>query len=96
MALGMSRRPVVVDGPCLSACAFSAAINPRVCFTKRAVLGFHQFRDPGTGAPMPEATKWWLDQLPNQVRRRIEPLPARELTFIKGAELRSLFRGKQC
>ena len=34
---------IIIDGPCLSACTLLTGIVPRnrVCFTKRAVLGFH-------------------------------------------------------
>ena len=34
---------IVIDGPCLSACALLTSIVPRdhVCVTSRAVLGFH-------------------------------------------------------
>src|SRR6266567_8740445 len=37
---------VVIDGPCLSACTLVLAMVPadRVCFTRRAVLGFHAAR----------------------------------------------------
>jgi hypothetical protein len=33
--------PVVIDGPCLSACTMATSL-PNVCATPRGVLGFHQ------------------------------------------------------
>ena len=59
-ALRLSRAPqLVIDGPCLSACAWGAWSNSRMCFTGRAVFWFHKFADPGTGREMPAATALW-------------------------------------
>src|ERR1700687_1000267 len=44
--IGASGERVVIDGPCLSACTLVLTMVPadRVCFTRRAVLGFHAAR----------------------------------------------------
>jgi hypothetical protein len=40
-----AKRLVVIDGPCISACAIFAAIaRARVCITDRARVGFHKAR----------------------------------------------------
>jgi hypothetical protein len=51
-----SGRRVVIDGPCLSACAMLAdQARARVCVTSRAKFGFHQgfvLAHPMAGGPM--------------------------------------------
>lgn len=38
-----ARRRVIIDGPCLSACAiFADMVRSRVCITSRASFGFHK------------------------------------------------------
>ena len=40
------KRLVVIDGPCISACAvFADVARPKVCITDRAKFGFHKGRD---------------------------------------------------
>jgi hypothetical protein len=43
LAARASGEPVIIDGPCLSACTLAIGILPRgqVCATPKAVLGFH-------------------------------------------------------
>jgi hypothetical protein len=67
-ALALSRRPMIVDGPCYSACSWAFAANPKACFTPRAKFYFHRHQDPGTGAPLPQATAWWLSKVPSWVK----------------------------
>jgi hypothetical protein len=42
-AARVSGEPIIIDGPCLSACTLAIAFLPRgqVCATPKAVLGFH-------------------------------------------------------
>jgi hypothetical protein len=67
-ALDLSRNPMIVDGPCLSACSWAFAANPKACYTPKARFYFHRHQDPGTGALLPEATAWWLTKVPSWVR----------------------------
>lgn len=67
-AMALARRPVRVDGPCRSACAWSFTINPQACFTERASFFFHAPVDPGTGEPMPGALSYWLSVAPAWVQ----------------------------
>ena len=60
-ALALSRvKSVVIDGPCVSACAWAFVLSEHACFTRRAAFGFHAAHDPGTGRPMREVTRYWL------------------------------------
>ena len=60
-AIPLSRvSSVVIDGPCLSACAWAFVLSEHACFTRRAAFGFHASHDPGTGRRMPEVTRYWL------------------------------------
>ena len=60
-ALALARvKSVVIDGPCLSACAWAFVLSEHACFTRRAAFGFHASHDPGTGRRMPEVTRYWL------------------------------------
>ena len=60
-ALALSRvKSVVIDGPCLSACAWAFVLSEHACFTRRAAFGFHASHDPGTGRRMLKVTRYWL------------------------------------
>lgn len=61
-------QPVVINGTCRSACAWSAWANPKMCYGPKAEFYFHSHEDPGTKAKMPIATQWWLEQVPSWVR----------------------------
>lgn len=78
-AMQAAREPMRVDGKCYSGCAWSFVANPKACFTQRAEFKFHGFRDPGTDAPMPEATKVWLIRIPEKLR----PVAKRDWTGVK-------------
>jgi hypothetical protein len=74
--IGASGERVVVDGPCLSACTLVLTMVPadRVCFTRRAVLGFHAARSidqTGRLYAEPEASQLVLQAYPFAVRRWI-------------------------
>src|ERR1700676_3009543 len=71
-----SGQRVVIDGPCLSACTLVLSMVPadRVCFTRRAVLGFHAARSIdrfGRLAAEPEASQIVLQTYPSAIRRWI-------------------------
>lgn len=62
-ALARSQQEMRLDRTCQSACALSWAINPNACWAPGAKLGFHSPYDPGTGKAMPQAARWWDEQL---------------------------------
>ncbi len=67
-----------IDGWCASACTLVLGWSDRVCITKRAVLGFHQVRDPRTGRVTPE-TRQTSERL-----LAIYPAPVREFISAHG------------
>ena len=95
-AMALAARPLVIDGPCLSACAWAFVTNPRACFTSRASFGFHGSADPGTGRPMPVADQYWLDRTPSALRQRIVGLTTHRVIYVSASEMASLMPGRQC
>ena len=93
-----SGEPVIIDGPCLSACTMVLGVIPRerICVTSRARLGFHAAWHPGDdGHPVPsqEATKLLMDIYPEHVRswiaRRGGLTP--HMMFLIGRELTAMY-----
>jgi hypothetical protein len=93
-----SGEPVVIDGPCLSACTLvlSAVPNNRICVTRRAVLGFHAARSMDSRGRLyaePEASAAVLQAYPppvqNWIRRR-GGLTSRVL-LLRGRELAAIY-----
>jgi hypothetical protein len=89
-----SGEPVVIDGPCLSACTLAIAILPRgqVCTTPKAVLGFHAAWRPsanGGRETSPAVTKAMHDVYPARVRSWIARHGglSERLILLKGREL---------
>jgi hypothetical protein len=92
-----SGEPVIIDGPCLSACTLAIGILPRgqVCATPNAVLGFHaawRLTENGRKVTSPLATQAMYEVYPANVRewiarrgglsKRIILLKGRELTAV--------------
>ena len=68
-----SGEPVVIDGPCLSACTLVVGVLPRgqVCATPKAVLGFHAAWRPTAGGGRVgsyAATRAMMDVYPADLR----------------------------
>ena len=93
-----SGEPVVIDGPCLSACTLVLSVvpNDRICVTRRAVLGFHAARSMDRRGRMyaePEASELVLKAYPAAVRnwiRRRGGLSSR-LLLLRGRELAAIY-----
>lgn len=86
-AMGLAKaRRMIVDGYCASACAWAFAANPRACITPRGSLVFHGAHDPGTGAPMPAATEWWLARSDKRLRPVVAPAVRRGFMVSLGAK----------
>ena len=96
--IGASGERVVVDGPCLSACTLVLTVVPadRVCFTRRAVLGFHAARSIDRSGRLyaePEASELVLQAYPFAVRRWILQhggLTSR-LLLLRGRQLAAMY-----
>jgi hypothetical protein len=96
--IGASGERVVVDGPCLSACTLVLTMLPadRVCFTRRAVLGFHAARSIDQSGRLyaePEASQIVLQAYPSAVRRWILQhggLTSR-LLLLRGRQLAAMY-----
>jgi hypothetical protein len=96
--LRASGEPVVIDGPCLSACTLVLSLVPseRICVTRRAVLGFHAARSidqRGRTYAEPEASELVLEAYPAPVRgwiRRRGGLTSR-LLLLRGRELAAIY-----
>jgi hypothetical protein len=93
-AARVSGEPIIIDGPCLSACTLAIAILPRgqVCATPRAVLGFHAAwrRTPNGGqVTSPLATEVMYEAYPANVRKWIARHGglSERLILLKGREL---------
>jgi hypothetical protein len=89
-----SGEPVVIDGPCMSACTLVVAMVPQgqLCATPRAVLGFHAaWRPDGTGGKLasPEATKVLYELYPAGLRAWIDRHGglSRRVLLLHGREL---------
>lgn len=101
--LRLAGASVVIDGPCLSACALIAGLLPaqNVCVTERAVLGFHSIdelnRHTGEHRYHREATRLYWRMLPPLVRGRIisngwdGESEHPELVFLEGDEFEGVF-----
>jgi hypothetical protein len=93
-----SGEPVIIDGPCLSACTLVLSIvpNQRICVTRRAVLGFHgafSFDAHGRAVGDPEASAAVLEAYPAPIRdwiRRRGGLTKRSL-MLRGRELAAMY-----
>ena len=93
-----SGQRVVIDGPCLSACALvlSAIPRSRICVTRRAVLGFHapQVLDrSGRTFHSRDATRVVAESYPAAVRAWIRRKGGLKQNFIylRGGELAALY-----
>jgi hypothetical protein len=90
--------PVVIDGPCISACTLVLSVvpNDRICVTRRAVLGFHAARsiDPrGRMYAEPEASELVLEAYPAAVQgwiRRHGGLTS-HLLLLRGRQLAAIY-----
>ena len=96
-AARVSGEPIIIDGPCLSACTLAIAILPRgqVCATPKAVLGFHAAwrRTPNGGrATSPLGTQAMYEVYPSNVRRWIDRHGglSERLILLKGRELAAM------
>ena len=93
-----SGEPVIIDGPCFSACTLVLSIvpNERICITRRAVLGFHgavSFDKRGRAISEPEASAAVLAAYPAPVRDWISRhggITKRSLT-LRGRELAAIY-----
>jgi hypothetical protein len=92
-AARVSREPIIIDGPCLSACTLAIAVLPRgqVCATPKAMLGFHAAwrRTPnGSRVTSPLATQVMYEAYPANVRKWISRHGGlSERILLKGREL---------
>jgi hypothetical protein len=73
-ALAESGSDVEIRGACMSACTTIMVYVPhdKFCFGKEASLTFHMNVDQTTGKPAVGATKWMLDEFPEDIRTWIE------------------------
>ena len=93
-----SGEPVVIDGPCISACTLVVSVVPnnRICVTRRAILGFHAARSMDRRGRMyaePEASELVLEAYPAAVRSWIQHhggLSSR-LLLLRGRELTAIY-----
>ncbi|MEH2480526.1 hypothetical protein V1282_003883 [Nitrobacteraceae bacterium AZCC 2146] len=96
--LRASGEPVVIDGPCLSACTLVLSALPagRICVTRRAVLGFHAARSidrQGHLYAEPEASQVVFEAYPYAIRQWIQRhggLTSR-LLLLRGRDLAVIF-----
>jgi hypothetical protein len=93
-AARVSGEPIIIDGPCLSACTLAIALLPRgqVCATPKAVLGFHAAwrRTPHGGrVTSPLATEVMYEAYPANVRKWIARHGglSERLILLRGREL---------
>ena len=93
-AARVSGEPIIIDGPCLSACTLAIAVLPRgqICATPKAVLGFHAAwrRTPnGSRVTSPLATQVMYEAYPAKVRKWIARHGglSERLILLKGHEL---------
>ena len=78
-ALAAQGGEVEIRGPCWSACTLIMAHIPRerLCFDKNAELNFHQAMRPN-GEPVMKATRWMVDQYPEDIRKWIKTMGGAE------------------
>jgi hypothetical protein len=95
--LRASHDPVRLDGPCYSACTIFTAVLPnwQVCYTDKAVLGFHSafWSIDNSYAELP--TMEMFEAYPPKLQKMLKEKgwwgqEHRELVIIKGDELRAL------
>lgn len=105
-AVRRSRRPVIIDSLCLSACTLVIGLVPldRVCITPFAVLGFHSawFMTPFGPAHSSEGTRLIWQVYPENVRQLLRKggwdggvaneNQHSDLIYLAGDDLRSLIR----
>jgi hypothetical protein len=96
-AARVSGEPIIIDGPCLSACALAIAILPRgqVCATPNAVLGFHAAWRPtanGGRVTVPDVTQAMYKVYPADVRKWIARRGglSERIILLKGRELAAM------
>jgi hypothetical protein len=94
LAARASGEPVIIDGPCLSACTLAIGILLRgqVCATPKAVLGFHAAWRPtvnGGRVTSPVVTQAMYEVYPANVRKWISRHGglSRRLILLRGREL---------
>jgi hypothetical protein len=67
-------KAVVIDGECVSACAWAFVIAEHACFTDKAVFKFHAAHDPGTGRRILTVTDYWLGMVTTSLRGHLDGL----------------------
>jgi hypothetical protein len=74
-ALAAQGGEVEIRGPCWSACTLIMAhiSRERLCFDKHAELNFHLAMRPN-GEPSMEASRWMVDQYPEDIREWIKTM----------------------
>jgi hypothetical protein len=92
-----SGEPVIIDGPCLSACTLAIGILPRgqVCATPNAVLGFHaawRLTENGGRVTSSDVTQAMYAVYPANVREWIARRGGltRRIIILKGRELTAM------
>ena len=75
-ALAAQGGEVEIRGPCWSACTLIMAHIPRerLCFDKHAELNFHLAYAPESGEPSMKASRWMVDQYPDDIREWIKTM----------------------
>jgi hypothetical protein len=98
-AIRDSGQQVIIDGPCLSACTMILGVIPpeRICVTRRARLGFHaawHHGENGRPATNRGGTQLLMAVYPQNVKRWIAKRGGltREMKYLSGAELASMYR----
>ena len=93
-----SGQPVVIDGPCLSACTMVLGVIPRdrICVTSRARLGFHAAWRPdraGRQISAEDGTSYLMNVYPQQVRDWINRRGglSQRVVYLEGEELASMY-----
>jgi hypothetical protein len=98
-----ARKPIVIDGPCASACTMFLGIVPlrRVCVTRRAELGFHSGatlnRDGSSSFSAYHTRRLW-EPLPDAVKDAVRrggwdgQSEHPDLVVLRGRELQALLR----
>ena len=85
-------RQVKILGSCRSACILALSV-PNVCVGPEAVVMAHHAHGLYSGKIKPDTTKAILDELPNNIRKEIEPHVKEEYTdgaTLTYSEMRSL------
>lgn len=97
-ALALTRvKAVVIDGECLSACAWAFVNSPTACFTNRASFGFHASSDPGTGRRMPAATAYWLDTVRPALRPVLTSLgSSASVIYVNARQMKQYYGDRAC